>query len=257
MLLRVEPAALGDRVVATAYGPGAAWTLDRLPALLGAEDPLEEFVPHHDVVAKALRAQRNWRLGRTELVIDALVPAIIEQRVTGKQAFAGYRTLVRRFGAVAPGPAGSCGLRTPPSAAAWARVPSWEWLRAGVDAQRADTIMRAVRVAERLQECVDLPREQADQRLRAVPGIGVWTAAEVAQRAFGDADAVSFGDYHVAKNIGFALTGAPVDDEQLAILLRPYAGHRYRVQYLVAATGLGRPRRGARLSLPTHLPARF
>ena len=43
----------------------------------------------------------------------------------------------------------------------------------------------------------------------------------------------------------------------LAELLEPYAGHRYRVQYLVHAAGLSRPRRGPRLSLPTHLPARF
>lgn len=255
--LRVERAASGDRAVATAHGPGAPWVLERLPRLLGADDTIGDFVAHHDVVAEALAAQRDWRLGRTDLVIDALVPAIIEQRVTGRQAFSAYRTLVRRYGAIAPGPAGQRGLRTPPSAAQWLRVPSWEWLRAGVDAQRADTVMRALRVAARLEECVDLPAQEASRRLRTVPGIGVWTAAEVAQRAFGDPDAVSFGDYHVAKNIGYALTGQPVDDAGLAQLLEPYAGHRYRVQYLVHAAGLSRPRRGPRLSLPTHLPARF
>ena len=257
MLLRVDRTGVGNRVVARAHGPGSSWLLARLPSLLGADDPAHEFVPHHDVIAEAFAQQRDWRLGRTGLVIDALVPAIIEQRVTGKQAFGGYRMLVRRFGSPAPGPAADLGLRTPPSADGWAKIPSWEWLRAGVDAQRADTIMRAMRVAHALEECADLPRAQAWKRLRSVPGIGVWTTAVVAHRGWGDADAVSFGDYHVAKDIGYALTGRPVDDLQLAELLKPYAGHRYRVQYLVNAAGLNRPRRGPRLSLPTHLPSRM
>lgn len=255
--LRVVGELGGDRVLATAHGPGAAWVLERLPGLLGADDDPTMFNPHHEVIASAHAAQRHWRIGRTNLVIEALVPSIIEQRVTGRQAFAAYRVLVRRYGAVAPGPAGERGLRTPPDAAGWLSIPSWQWLRAGVDASRADTAMRAMRVASRLEECAALPLDEAWKRLRSVPGIGVWTAAEVAQRALGDADAVSFGDYHVAKDIGYALTGAPVDDKQLAVLLQPYAGHRYRVQYLVNAAGLNRPRRGPRLSLPTHLPARF
>jgi hypothetical protein len=67
---------------------------------------------------------------------------------------------------------------------------------------------------------------------------------------------VSFGDYHVAKNIGWALTGVPVDDDGLAVLLEPYAGHRYRVQRLLELTGAMRPRRGPRMALRTHLPVR-
>jgi 3-methyladenine DNA glycosylase/8-oxoguanine DNA glycosylase len=35
----------------------------------------------------------------------------------------------------------------------------------------------------------------------------VWTAAETAQRAFGDPDALSVGDYHTAKMIGWTLLG--------------------------------------------------
>ena len=94
----------------------------------------------------------------------------------------------------------------------------------------------------------------ARARLRVVPGVGVWTAAEVAQRVLGDADAVSFGDYHVARDIGWALTGSPVDDDGLAELLEPYAGHRYRVQRLLELAGARLPRRGPRLPRRTHLP---
>ena len=72
----------------------------------------------------------------------------------------------------------------------------------------------------------------------------------------GDPDAVSFGEYHVAADIGFVLTGAAVDDDELAVLLEPYAGHRHRVQRLVELSGLGRPRRGPRMAPRTHLPGR-
>ena len=74
-------------------------------------------------------------------------------------------------------------------------------------------------------------------------------------RALGDPDAVSFGDYHIGKNVTYALTGEVGDDERMAELLEPWAGHRYRVQRLVELAGLGRPRRGARMAPRTHLPA--
>ncbi len=246
--------ACGDRVVATAWGAGARWALGRLPEALGAEDDPSGFAPIHPALERAHRDHRHWRVGRSGLVIEALVPAILEQRVTGKQAFGAYRRLVRRYGDAAPGPGAERDLVAPPDVDGWLRIPSWEWIRAGVDAARADTVMRALRVAPALERCAGLDPVEPRQRLRSVRGIGVWTAAEVAQRALGDADAYSVGDYHVPKDIGWALTGKPSDDEGLADLLEPYRGHRYRVQWLVTAARLGRPRRGPRMPVPTHLP---
>ena len=250
--LRSRPA-LGQ-VEARAWGTGAEWALDTLPRLLGDDDDLDGFVAHHPPVADAWRRHTHWRVPRSGLVLDALVPAIIEQKVTGQEAFGGYRRLVQRFGAPAPGPYGDRGLRVPPTARQWTAVPSWEWLKAQVDPKRSATVVRAAGVAGRLEATAALPPEQARARLRVVPGIGVWTAAEVAQRALGDPDAVSFGDYHVAKNIGWALTGSEVDDDGLAELLAPYAGHRYRVQRLLELAGAFRPRRGPRMAPRTHLP---
>lgn len=242
-----------DGVDATFWGPGAPWARQQLPRLLGELDDPSGFTPRHDVLREPARIHRHWRIGRTDRVIEALVPAIIEQRVTGKQAFGAYRRLVRRYGEPAPGPRPD--LFVPPGPRTWRTIPSWEWLRAGVDASRADTVMRALQVAERLEEAAALPVPDAWRRLRAVPGIGVWTAAETLQRAIGDPDAVSFGDYHVAKDVGFALTGAPVDDVGMQTLLAPYVGHRYRVQFLVTSMRMGPARRGPRITLPTHLPA--
>lgn len=243
-----------DVVHARAWGPGARWSLDRLPSLLGGDDDPDSFVPLHPVVRRAHRARPHERIPSSGLVITELVPVILEQRVTGKEAHLAYRRLVRAYGEPAPGPGRDRGLMVPPTPAQWRRVPSWVWLRAGVDAQRSDTIMRALSVAARLAECADLPLDQAHARLQAVPGIGRWTSAEIAQRALGDADAVSVGDYHVAKHVTHALEGRIGDDARMLQLLEPYRGHRYRVQRLIEVTGSGAPRRGPRMTLPTHLP---
>ena len=241
-------------ILATAWGPGATWALDGVPALLGQYDDPTGFAPAHPRLRDAYQRLPGWRVPRTGLVLEALVAAVIEQKVTGQEALSGWRALVRRFGEVAPGPAGEAGMRVVPSAEQWALIPSWEWLKAGVDGHRSATAVRAARVAGRLEQTVDMSNDEAERRLRSVAGVGVWTAAEVRQRAHGDADAVSFGDYHVAKDIGWALTGRQVDDAGLAELLEPYRPHRYRVQRLLELDGARRPRHGPRLSPRTHLP---
>jgi 3-methyladenine DNA glycosylase/8-oxoguanine DNA glycosylase len=251
----VQRADLGE-VQASAWGPGASWALDAVPSLLGEGDDDGGFVAHHEAVARAHRRYAAWRVPRSRLVLHALVPAAIEQKVTGQEAFGGYRALVRRFGSRAPGAGDGRGLWVAPSSAEWAAIPSWEWLRASVDGARSGTAVRAAKAAGRLEQCADLPVEAARARLRAVPGVGVWTAAEVAQRALGDADAVSFGDYHVAKNVTWALTGEALGDDEMAELLEPYRGHRYRVQHLLEMGGGMRPRRGPRMAPRTHLPIR-
>ena len=254
--LRLVTAPDAGEVTASAWGDGAAWALERVPDLLGERDDPTGFAPVHPPVADAWRVFPGWRVPRSGLVVQALVASIIEQKVTGKEAFAGYRRLVRRFGEPAPGPGEDLGLFVPPDPRGWAAIPSWEWLAAGVDPGRSRTLVRAVGHAGRLEECVDLPADQSRARFTALPGVGRWTWAEVAQRALGLPDEVSFGDYHVAKDIGWALTGTPVDDDGLAELLEPYAGHRYRVQRLLELGGHQRPRRGPRRSVPTHLPVR-
>lgn len=254
--LGVGPLDPAGEVHAVAHGPGAEWALDQLPELLGAADDPTGFDPVHPEVAEAWQRHPHWRVPRSGLVMDALVPAILEQKVTGKEAFAGFRALVRRYGEPAPGPeAQRRGLLLAPSPATLRTVPSWAWLQMHVDHSRSRTLLRAAEVAPALERLVGVPLEEADRRLRTLPGIGVWTSAEVRARALGDADAVSFGDYHVAKDIGWALTGTPVDDAGLEVLLEPYRGHRLRVQVLLALDGRRRPRRAPRMTLPTHLPS--
>lgn len=261
VLLRLAAHPAGGAVEAHAWGPGAAWALDGVPELLGDADDPTGFEPcrEHPALARAWRARPAWRVPRSRAVFEALVPAALEQRVTGLEARRSYRALVHRYGEPAPGPAGdptafAAGMRVPPTPAGWAAIPSWEWLRAGVEEARSRAVLAAAQVAARLEATVDLPGEEAARRLRLVPGIGVWTAAEIRQRAHGDPDAFSWSDFHVAKNVSWALCGQVRDDAACAELIERYRGHRYRVQRLLELDGVERPRFGPRMTLPTHLP---
>ncbi len=235
----------GTLVVASAWGEGAGWLLAQLPAMVGAEDHPEDFVPHHDVLRAVARRRTGFRIGRSGLVLESLVPAVLEQKVVGKEATRAWRTLLRRFGEPPPGPA-PAGMRVPPAPRTWASIPSWEWHKAGVEAVRARTIVGAAQVAGRLEQITGLPSAQADRKLQSLPGIGQWTSAEVRQRACGDADAVSVGDYHLPTQVGWALAGRPVDDAEMLELLKPYAGHRHRASVLAVMAGAAPPRRAPR-----------
>jgi 3-methyladenine DNA glycosylase/8-oxoguanine DNA glycosylase len=241
-----------DGVHGEAWGPGARWALDSVPGLLGEHDDPTGFVPDHPALIAAARVVGEVRIGAGGLVMEALVPAVIEQKVTGQEAFAGFRRLVQRYGERAPGPHQR--LWVQPGADVLVRIPSWEWLRLPVDPARSRAVVTAARVAPSLERTIGLPGDEVERRLTSLPGIGVWTAAEVRQRAHGDPDAVSFGDYHVAKDVGWAIEGRPWDDDELAAFLEPYRPHRGRVVALLALAGVRRPRRGPRMAPRAHLP---
>lgn len=233
-------------ITADAWGAGAEWLMDGLPGLLGANDDASEFRPQHPVIAQTARRLPQLRLGSLGLAFELVVPAVLEQRVTGKEARRSWRELLRRYGTPAPGPA-PAGMRVLPSPSVWRRIPSWEWHRAGVDPGRARTIVAAAEAAHRLDESLTLPRAERLRRLRAVPGVGQWTAAEVAQRAWGDPDEVSVGDFHLPALVGWALTGRPVDDDGMLDLLSCYPGHRHRAVRHVELSDVRKPSFGPRM----------
>ncbi|RFU43418.1 DNA-3-methyladenine glycosylase 2 family protein [Actinomadura logoneensis] len=253
--LRLRPCS--DVVEAAAWGPGAAWLLDAVPEMLGAADDPSGFEPRHDVLREVARRRPGLRIGRTNRVFEALVPAVLEQKVLSNEAWRAWRYLLRRFGEPAPVPRGvvtdrgrALDLRVPPAPETWAMIPSWEWHRSGIEAVRARTVIGAARVASRLERGLgDAADGPAESRLRSLPGVGVWTAAETRQRAAGDPDAVSVGDYNLPALVGWALTGSPTDDAGMLELLEPYRGHRHRVTRLLELSGARPPRRGPRLAV--------
>ncbi|WAP56438.1 DNA-3-methyladenine glycosylase family protein [Streptomyces sp. S465] len=240
----------GAEIEGRAWGPGAEWLLDGLPALLGADDDPAAFVPRHRLVHEAHRRHPGLRLIRTGLVLESLIPSILEQKVTSTEAYRAWRLLLQRHGEPAPGPAERMRMRVMPDPRAWALIPSWEWHRAGVDSKRSATVLRAVRVARRLEEAASMDLTAASARLQLIPGIGPWTAAETLQRSNGTPDAITVGDLHLPRIIGYALTGERgTDDETMLGLLAPYAGQRHRAARLILLSGRTPPRRAPRFAV--------
>jgi 3-methyladenine DNA glycosylase/8-oxoguanine DNA glycosylase len=233
-----------------AWGSGATEFTETLPAHLGVDDDASGFSPDDPTIAELHRRVPHLRLGRTGRVLESLVPAVLEQRVYGMDARRAWRTLVTKFGAPAPGPA-PAHMRVPPSGDVWRRIPSWEFHLANVDPGRARTIVGCAQRAESLERLCTRPPEEARRALMSLPGVGEWTAAETAQRAFGDADALSVGDFHLAKMVGWRLLGHEIDDPAMLELLEPLRPHRHRAVRLLEVTGPAHaPRVAPRRAIP-------
>jgi 3-methyladenine DNA glycosylase/8-oxoguanine DNA glycosylase len=235
-----EVSAAATCVRAQAWGPGARWLLDALPAALGLDDDISGFDPSvHPGIRDAARRHPGLRLSRSGRLMEALVPAILEQKVVVIEAHRAWKILLTNFGTPPPGPA-PAGMRVFPAPSVWRRIPSWEWHRSGAEAVRAETIIRAASVADTLERLLTVSHEEADRKLRTIPGIGIWTSAEARQRAAGDPDAVSVGDYHLSNVVGWFLAGRDrTDDAGMLELLAPFKGHRHRVTRLIALGGRG------------------
>jgi 3-methyladenine DNA glycosylase/8-oxoguanine DNA glycosylase len=235
-------------LIATGYGPGAQWVVDRAHAVAGLADDQAGFpavASAHDLVAQLARTYQGLRLPATGRLFPRLLRAILEQKVTGKEAFRAYAATVRHFHAPAPGPVDR--LLLPPEPSEVAAAPYWVFHPLGVERRRAETLRRAATEADRLERCRDAA--EATARLTAIRGIGPWTAAEVVRTVYGDGDAVSVGDYHIPNTVAWALAGEPRgDDARMLELLSPFRGHRGRVCVLLEVAGITAPRYGPRLA---------
>jgi 3-methyladenine DNA glycosylase/8-oxoguanine DNA glycosylase len=247
--LRLAADRAAGEIDVQAWGSGAEWAIDTVPALLGADDDWSGLTLAHAVLRDTRRRLPGLRLSRSHRVFEALVPAIIEQLVTGIEARRSWTQLVMRFGEPAPGP-NPLALKVFPEASTWRQIPDWEWHRAGLDGRRRRTVIAAAHVAHRIDECWSLDIETSERKIRSIPGIGAWTAAETLQRSHAAADLVSVGDYNLPNAVGYALAGRPrTDDGGMLALLEAYRGHRQRVVRLVEASALRPPRYGPRMAL--------
>jgi len=230
-----------SHVAADAWGNGAAWMLAQAPRLLGLDDRPASFVPEPGVVADLVRRAPGVHLTRTDRVFDALIMGILGQKVQSDAALQSLRHLARRFGEPAPGP---CELRLLPLPSVLAALDYSALHPCNVERARADRILGAARRAAWLEACT------SPATLQLLPGVGPWTAAVTAEAAWGDADAVAIGDFHLPNTVCWALEREPRgNDARMLELLEPYRGHRARVTRLLLDAQIHAPRRGPRLAV--------
>ncbi|WP_237224731.1 hypothetical protein [Rothia nasisuis] len=160
------------------------------------------------------------------------------------------RSLLRQYGTPAPAtgaPDQPSGLTIFPPPRLFAEIPDWAYHRAGYDRSRATTMVTYARRADSCERfaAVHSVGELA-LALNSIPGIGPWTIAETLQRYCGHPDAISVGDFHLARQVTYVFDGTSGDDARMVKLLTPYSGHRQRVIALIKAARLGEPRRAPR-----------
>jgi len=235
----------GTDVTATAWGPGAEWSLQQLPGLLGAADDPDSFPTNDHRLMRELKGRfRGLRIARTERVHEAIVPVILGQVVTVKEAHRAERALNQAHGEAAPGPEP---LWLQPSPEVLGRLAYEEYHPLGIGRNKAQLIIEVSRRANRLEEIATMSTEDAERRLQAVRGIGPWSSALVVSEALGDPDAVPVGDYHLPNTVAWALAGeARATDRRMLELLEPYRPHRYRAALMIKLSGIGAPKYGPR-----------
>ncbi len=242
----VELRVAGRHVEARAWGPGATEALAQLPGLIGDLDDADQLRPRHEIVAQLVHRLPGLRLTRGVPLLEALIPAIVGQKVTSREANHSLAALMTHYGEPAPGP---LGLMLPPRAEVLARLPYWAFHSMGIERRRAESIRAAAAVAPQLGRAVAASREMGFAALTSLPGIGPWTAAETLRVVNGDPDAVSLGDYNLPRLVCAVLgqaAGGRGDDRRMLELLEPYRGQRARVVLLIENSGHRLPRRAPR-----------
>ncbi len=224
-----------DGVHGTAWGPGASWILERLDRIVGLLDDPSMFQPDHRQLAEMHRGQPGRRFGATGLVFDALIYAIVGQKVTGKEAKSGLHGLAARFSDPAPGPRP---LLLPPDPRRLAAAPYHELHDLGIEKRRADVLRRVAADAGRIEGLAEESPQVSRTYLERFSGVGVWTSAETIVVSHGDPDAVSVGDFHLKHYVSWHLAGeARGTDERMLELLEPFRPNRARVQRLLEGAG--------------------
>jgi 3-methyladenine DNA glycosylase/8-oxoguanine DNA glycosylase len=231
-----------------AWGPGADRLVAGVPALVGSHDAPGRFAGAPRVVERALAATRTRRIGASGNLYHHLLPTVLAQRITGREAVRQWARLCREIGEPAPGPADAVGdLRLPPAPDALTGRPTWWYHPLGIEQKRARTLVEVGRHSTHLWRWAAGGPAHAASKLALIPGLGPWTIGSILGPALGDPDAVAVGDFHFPHAVAWALAGEPrADDDRMLELLAPYAGQRGRVLAALLTTVGGAPARGPR-----------
>jgi 3-methyladenine DNA glycosylase/8-oxoguanine DNA glycosylase len=245
----IDPSPVEEcEVGAEAWGPGAAWLLERVDSMTGRTDRPVAFTGAHPAVERALRFARLARIGASGGAYHQLLPTIIAQRITAGEAVRQWARLCRELGKSAPGPERvTAGLLLPPSPASLDRRPAWWFHPLGIETKRARPLVEVARHADKMWSWTEAGPQVLADKLRLIPGIGPWTIGSILGPVCGDPDAVPIGDFHFANTVAWAVAGEPrADDDRMLELLEPYRGQRGRVLWAINTTAGKAPAFGPR-----------
>jgi DNA-3-methyladenine glycosylase II len=223
--------ASADTKAAAEYG------IARMRFALGVDDDLRPFHDRfHDdpLIGRSVRRRLGLRIRRRPLPFEALAWAVCEQLIEFERAAAIQRRIVWRLGPRWVGRDGASSgeeiaLHDVPSAETIAGVSPALLQSLDLGGARARTLVRAAREVARRRIDLHAPdHERAWQRLRAIPGIGVWTVEMLALYGQGRYDQIPAGDLGFLKLVGRHLSGgdphARAEEAQVREFFAPYEG---------------------------------
>lgn len=231
VLVRVDQPAI-DRVRfwARADRPRAAeYGIARMRFALGVDDDLGEFrrrFAGDRLIGRSLRRRPWLRVMRRPEPFEALAWAICEQLIEYQRAAAIERRMVRALGRRWVGGDGGA-LRDIPTASTIAGTAPALLESFDLAGSRALSLVRAAReVALGRVDLHSADHEHGWRRLRAIPGIGLWTVEMLALQGQGRHDQLPAGDLGLLKLVGRALSGgdprARADESSVREFFAPY-----------------------------------
>lgn len=234
----VEIASEGKNVHVRAEGANEAEVVSDLVDALGTDDGSKVFTPEHPLLAKLHRARSGLRLVRVPWRFDVACCAVLQQRVTVREAWQEWTRIAKKYGTRT-----SHDLYAFPSAETIARMDSWRFEELGVDPKRTRAMIGLARDVVRRGTFGWTDRARVRKHMRAVRGIGVWTTEMTMGFGYGDPDALPLADLHLPHLVTWALARErPGTDERMEQLLEPYRGHRFRAVRLLLDAGIVVPR---------------
>jgi 3-methyladenine DNA glycosylase/8-oxoguanine DNA glycosylase len=190
--------------------PGASYGIERMRFALGLDIEVEPFYRafrNDPAIGASLRSRPWLRPRRRPEPFEALAFAVCEQLIEYERAAAIERRIVHRLGARHDAGAG-VELRDAPSAQALAGASTALLQSLDLAGSRAIALIRAAReVARGRVDLHDGEHERGWRRLRAIPGIGLWTVEMLALHGQGRNDQVPAGDLGLLRGVGRLLSG--------------------------------------------------
>jgi len=251
--LRGRDGTIGIRLGKKSLEVRAAGALDpaELPALVGRlfdlDAPLGELhalAAADPILAPLVAARPGMRLPVYDDPFEALIRAILGQQVSVAAARTIGGRMVARFGRPAPRldrQKEEPRLRFFPEPETLADAGEAALRELGLTGAKARSILGCSGlVASGAIDLIALrsaPADAATAALRALPGVGPWTAAYLRLRGLGDRDAFPAGDLGVRKALGAAGEKLPseAETERLSEPWRPWRG--YATLHLWAGLG--------------------